>query len=156
MRVAVVARHRLVVVSLHLALAEAGEGAARGQAVVRHHEVVILNRVLLQLRSVRLLDGLAVDLGELACDLSRHPGDLVNDGKRGKEKNADDREGDELAEEVVRACVDAILPNDVRRLGRLLELHGQAEHLPLRFLVQCNDCRIFLLKRDESGRWARQ
>lgn len=74
-------RHRLFIVGSHLVLAEAGQCAAGGQAVIFNDKVVVLNRILLQLVSIGMGDGLAVDLGELSGDLRGHSSDFVDDGE---------------------------------------------------------------------------
>jgi len=74
-------RHCLLIVGSHLIPAETGQSAAGGQPIIFNDEVVVLNRVLLQLVSIGVADGFTVDLGELSGDLGGHSSNFIDDGE---------------------------------------------------------------------------
>lgn len=141
----------LVVILFELSLTKALKSAAGGQTIVCDNEVVILYSISFQLASICHLNSLTVDLGEFPSDLGRSASNLVNESEGAEQKDTDDREGDELSEEVVSLSVDTVLPDDVSWLRGLFELHLLAEELLSLWQIQSNDCCVFFLESDEAG-----
>mmetsp|Transcript_3109 Transcript_3109/g.3645 ORF Transcript_3109/g.3645 Transcript_3109/m.3645 type:complete len:258 (-) Transcript_3109:972-1745(-) len=118
---------------------------------MRDDKVVVFDGVELQLASIDGLDLFAVALGEFSGDIRRGSSHFEDESERAHKQDGNNRVSDHSSKEVVSCGEDTVLPDDIGRLGRLLEFHALAEELRVGFQLKSHVASVLFLKSDEAG-----